>query len=264
MTGVPLPGSVPSPPVVDAPAARPVEKRTDRGTFEKHLDTPARNAPGHGVSDAHAAPSLQPANAGAQAPIDRVAAAALLPMPSTSVESTLGAGATIYPQGLRVIGYLSMLGVQTTHDLSAVSPSSADNAAAIEQRASMPGQGYELVGGETAGCSLHYAVVSAPIDADRSTMPGDEGTTVDATAAVDTSPAGRWLRRRLSAAIGESGTTLRLRDYHLAEGDIPAVVDTLLSHARHGGYEVSRIVVNGREVWAATGGPLMTAGKETT
>src|SRR5206468_7322649 len=71
MTGMPLPGSVPSPPVVDAPAARPVEKRTDRGTFEKHLDTPARNAPGHGVSDAHAAPSLQPANAGAQAPIDR-------------------------------------------------------------------------------------------------------------------------------------------------------------------------------------------------
>jgi hypothetical protein len=58
-----------------------------------------------------------------------------------------------------------------------------------------------------------------------------------------------WLSRRLSFTGQGASSTLRLRDYRVAESDNGELVNQLLGFAARQGQAVGRIVINGHEVW---------------
>lgn len=62
-----------------------------------------------------------------------------------------------------------------------------------------------------------------------------------------------WAERLMRLTQRSNGeATAWLRDYGLKEGDVSLVVSRLIQHGRESGFQIGRVVINGREVWRAT------------
>lgn len=223
----------------------------NRPSFEPHVRHGATSpVVGRSTTDVHGS-AVDPT--GAPAPL--VSPDRLYAVPLASMDAVFGEGATIYPQGLAVVGYLSML------------PTGADIAQGSVPGSSAAGASASDVPGPLAGITVP-ALIPATSDtqagphsgAGAGEMPppetfGDEG--VDPSrAALDGAEMTRWLLRRLSLSGKGEGATLRLRDYRLDASNEQTLADRLLAIARDNDWPVARIVVNGREIWRQTGATI--------
>lgn len=168
-------------------------------------------------------------------------------LPLMPTDALFGSGSRIYPQGLAVVGYLSMLaagsnasagsktglpGDGVVAEMTATPPSAPSFAAAIE------------LGDDTGRLSAPVIAQAAASHAEAIDDAPDAAPAVTGAAELPT-----WLSRRLSFTGQGTSTTLRLRDYRIADPRDRELVDQLLGFATRQGQAVSRIVVNGREVW---------------
>lgn len=218
------------------PSFEPHVRQSDEADSTRHATDRTGNVVEGDVTDAPVAGT----------PIDD-----LRMQPLTSTESVFGEGAKIYPQGLAVVGYLSMLPSRAPGALAALPPTTqpiVDMASAgMVAASSSPGEVTAMIE-EVSESSLPGIVpVTAPSDHSvedgveqiRATLGGAEMTT--------------WLMRRLSFVGHGASATLRLRDYRLVAGDESALTDKLLAIAHQNGLPAVRIVVNGHEIWCRSG-----------
>lgn len=171
--------------------------------------------------------------------------------PLASVDSVFGEGAKIYPQGLAVVGYLSMLPSRDPAALVMLpltAQSAVDKASAgMVVAPSSLGRMAATIQTPSGALLPDITAVTAP--SDQGVEDGVEPMRVAFGGAEMTT----WLMRRLSfSGYGETAT-LRLRDYRLVVGDERALADRLLAIAHENGWPVARIVVNGREIWCRPG-----------
>lgn len=62
-----------------------------------------------------------------------------------------------------------------------------------------------------------------------------------------------WAERLIRLTRHNDGEiTAWLRDYGLKESDLAPMVSRLIQHGRESGFQIGRVVINGREVWCAT------------
>lgn len=177
----------------------------------------------------------------------------IVALPLASTDAVFGAGATIYPQGLAVVGYLSML------------PAGDDTA---ELPGSVPAVAQATVAGSPTVTLAAWSTPSAASDAaNRMSPDGLSAVAVDTTmsaegGAASTDPAlstmdgaelTPWLLRRMSFSGKGADATLRLRDYRLPAGHEGELAEGLLAIARAQGWPAARVVVNGREIWRQSG-----------
>jgi len=238
--------------VREADAARKTRDDT-RESFERHI-TSAKTETGSDVGRAEhvdigvaAAPG---ANAKPFAP-----SAVVNAVPLTPTDALFGSGARVYPQGLAVVGYLSMLAAAT--DTSPAGPVvlAADTPAV---NATMP-PAFDvpsIIAAEHGDADVAAQMTKPVGRVSTTSAEGAEGVD-DASDATPVStgmadiPA--WLARRVSFAGRGEATTLRLRDYRIGESGHGELVDQLLGFADTQGQSVGRVVINGREVWRRDG-----------
>lgn len=175
-----------------------------------------------------------------------------LPMPSADI--VFGQGATIYPQGLAVVGYLSMLPSR-----EATSGARASSSSGGERSANSPLPGASPQEQSASPSPSAVADAGSPLGG-MPWLPHAPGATeggVDPTHPAWTNiELAEWLMRRISFTGEGQGATLRLRDYRLAPGDDRALAQRLLAMARANQWLPARIVVNGREIWRRAGDAL--------
>jgi len=236
--------------VRETDAARKTRDDT-RESFERHI-TSAKMETG---SDAGRADHVDigvaatpDANAKPFAP-----AAAVNAVPLAPTDALFGSGARVYPQGLAVVGYLSMLAAATDTSPDGPVVLSADTPAA---NATMR----PLVGAPSAIAAGHGDTdVAAPTPMGRASLRSAESAE-SADEASDATPVltgmadmPAWLARRVSFAGRGATTTLRLRDYRIGDAGHGDLVDQLLRYASTQDQSVGRVVINGREVWRRDG-----------
>lgn len=185
----------------------------------------------------------------------RVGPDTLAQLSHAAVDALFGAGATIYPQSLAVVGYLSM--ANTGESAPAQPSASVGSAVAVlagSQVAVAPSgmPGGDPVGGQCEAAMPSYGMPGAAV---AGTGPAGDGVD-ELRAALASEAAPQWLAKRLSIVGSEQGAVIYLRDFRLAESQRGAVVDALREQARKLGQPLARIVVNGQECWRADGAQL--------
>jgi hypothetical protein len=228
----------------------------DRPSFAPHVRSEA-----HGVQSNHRAdgPAHDRTITAPTQPIDE-AQDPLRTRPVPSADVLFGQGATIYPQGLAVVGYLSMLPMSHASP-AATAAIAGDSTADPVQTLAMPPEGAagELAGEETlhGGPSPIGNAIGRPCVA---------GGTEDGIGPVrspwTSADIGEWLMRRISFTGEGHRATLRLRDYRIRPGDDRALAERLLAFAHANRWPAARIVVNGRELWRRSDDAVDEKGKE--
>jgi hypothetical protein len=169
--------------------------------------------------------------------------------PLDQPSSLAGLSARIYPQSLRVIGYLSMLGAGdaravaqgTAAATSWPPPAQASSASDLcAPSPVLPEAAFRDVAETGAGAQ---AAIAAPAP-----VPEHGDIAIEAVAGGDTpGPAAEWARRLVRF---EGGTaTLWIRDFRLDPAQRQALAAQLREHARGMGRTVDRVMVNGEEIW---------------
>lgn len=233
-------------------AERSRAREDKRPSFESHVrqDEGGARQADEKTTDLRLAPNaVRAAGTAAQMLADT-----LRTRPMASAVAVYGEGATIYPQGLAVVGYLSMLPPGSA-EAGAPAPagvvSSNATSEALPAQASAPiamAQTSTVTANQVDAPSLQAVVVSGLDDTD-----GGDGSDLMRVTTSETAELSLWLLRRLSFGGQGADATLRLRDYRLASGDEPVLVQHLLRFAKEQGWPVARIVVNGHEIWRPPG-----------
>lgn len=220
---------------------------SSRESFERHVK------PDRSEADEGAARANRPDLASAVKPgIDatpRDPATVVNRMPLTPTDALFGSGSRIYPEGLAVIGYLSMLATGpglSAGGQAALSASGAAVATSIPPPSSPSfAVAVAIEQGDVTGQTS--APVIAQLAASRAE--GMDDAPDAAPAATGAAELPTWLSRRVFFAGQGASTTLRLRDYRIADASDRQLIDQLLGFASGQGRPVGRIVINGREVW---------------
>lgn len=168
-------------------------------------------------------------------------------LPLASTDALFGAGATIYPQGLAVVGYLSMVAAREVEGPAVGWRAPGTVASPSPGTVGVMGSYASGISVVTGASPRDFPeVASAPSHAATRETSELADTVTESTAANDVKP---WLLRRLSLSGPVSQTTLRLRDYRIARGEEATHIPSLLAEAEARGHQVHRIVVNGHEIW---------------
>lgn len=243
MTTVPAFGRVPP----DANAVKPAPRPQGDRAFEKHV--PAK------VDAPSSPPASAPMPRGDAVAVARNTVSVTAQLSHAAVDALFGVGAKIYPQGLAVVGYLSMAG-------------EGDAVPGERLAGTLGGQGVAAGGfapativaqGDVAGEAGRVpGAIEATGSAAAMASQGDgmaAGGVEELRSALAAEASPQWLARRLAIVDGTRGAVIYLRDFRMDEGQRGAVVDALVAHAREQGHHVSRVVVNGQECWRADAPP---------
>lgn len=239
-------------------AAKPGARSDGRPSFEPHVrhQESEAQAKQHADDIAHEQTSESVALPGD----DRLVTDPLHALPMPSADAVFGQGATIYPQGLAVVGYLSMLPPREGTAGSMVPAGDEQPTNAQLPRPSSQERSASPSPGTAAAADAESQLIGVP---GLSFEPGAMGDGVDPThPAWANAEVSEWLMRRISFTGEGQGATLRLRDYRLAPGDDRALAQRLLAMARANQWPAARIVVNGREIWRRAGAALDAKGTE--
>lgn len=188
-----------------------------------------------------------------------------LPLPILP-ESLTGRDAQLYPQSLRVIGYLSMLGEHgdSSYAMPSVDGHADLQTAAMNVHIDHTGAEGSIVSSEPIASNAETAfsatIAAQGVPRGERNRDGDFAAVAESAGAL---PAATDVAKRLVRLTGDPrSATLWVRDYRMGTEQSIAMAKEAYRQAQDSGGSIARVVVNGHEVWRAAAGDITnTKGK---
>jgi hypothetical protein len=165
-------------------------------------------------------------------------------------------GSRVFGLHLLAGGYLSEFALSessTSETSDALRLVQASTASPEEQAASTDAvRSLEVASPEDQGHVEALAMGGALVDSEMSPAATDAPTQISVAEAPTGTPLAQWLERSLRFTKQPDGSAVAwLRDYRVDGDEASRLIDSLVQEAKAKGSVLSRVMLNGREVWTS-------------